>query len=65
MTNDHTELIAEEEAKRAAHCAPELRWKLIQNMIRWAEGQRTAPPQTKEARLAEQARKLALPPPQS
>jgi hypothetical protein len=66
MTDELSQLIAAEEAKRATHCDPQLRWQFAQDMIRWAQQQRSAPPMTPESRLAEQARKLAqLAPPSS
>jgi hypothetical protein len=53
------ELKRAEEARRERHWDAAVRWKVVQDTIRWAESQTTARRNTPDARLAEQARKLA------
>ncbi len=46
-----------EEAKRDSHWDPLTKWNLLQETIAWAEAQSTVKRNTRENRLAEQARK--------
>ena len=59
MSDLLTELIAGEQAKRERHWDPQLRWKVMQETIAWADAQRTVRRNTPAACLAEQNRKLA------
>ena len=59
MTDPFSQLLAAEEAKRERNWDSALRWKVIQETIRWAETQRTVRRNTPAACLAEQERKLA------
>lgn len=56
---DMTELLRQEEEKRRRHWDAAERWRVIQQTIRWAEGQATVRRNTPEACLREQERKLA------
>jgi hypothetical protein len=53
------ELVQFEKAKRERNWDPQQRWKVLQEMIAWAESQATVRRNTREACLREQARKLA------
>lgn len=58
MTNSLSELIGQEAAKRERNWNPKLRWKVLQEMITWAESQATVRRNTREACLANQRRLL-------
>jgi hypothetical protein len=50
---------AEEESRRERHWDPAVRWRVIQDMIAWADAQQPIPRNSREACLREQRRKLA------
>jgi hypothetical protein len=57
---DLGELMRREEAKRDSHWAPVERWRVIQEMITWAEQQATVRRNTPARCLELQAKKLAF-----
>ena len=58
MTNPLNDLIEREAAKRERNWDPKLRWKVLQEMITWAESQATVRRNTPAACLANQRRLL-------
>jgi hypothetical protein len=56
--NDLSRLKRREESKREASWDPLVRWRAIQETIRWAESQPGARRNTPERCLSEQSRKL-------
>lgn len=56
---DMAEMLRQEEEKRRRHWDAADRWRVIEQTIRWAEGQATVRRNTPEACLREQRRKLA------
>lgn len=50
---------AEEEAKRERNWDPAVRWRVIQEMIAWADAQQLIPRNSREGCLREQRRRLA------
>jgi hypothetical protein len=55
----NSESKAAEEGRRERHWDPAIRWRVLQDTIRWADAQATVRRNTKTSRLAEQQRKLA------
>jgi hypothetical protein len=60
MTHEEfSELLRREEAKRNRLWDPLERWRMIQNLIDWADVQKTVPRNSKEGCLAAQRKLLA------